>query len=334
MLAGLLVGLRARFPDTRVVVLSGDPAVTRRMHDVEAWPRGPLDVWRALRGARLFISGGGSLLQDVTSAHSAVYYAGTMLAASWRRVPVVVIGQGVGPLRRSWVRWLAARAFGRAALISLRDEASERLLRELGVQHRIVRGADLAFLLPPPVRPRGETLLAAAGVGARRPRVGVALRPWPGLVDPEALGRAALEGSGGVIVALPFDRVRDLEASRRATAATDGALVDAATPHDLLAVVAALDAVIAVRLHALIFAARCGVPALAIAYDPKVRAFADEVGAPWLPATASAPEIAAACAALLERAEAHRVCLAAVRPDLERRAHASLDALSPWVQHT
>jgi polysaccharide pyruvyl transferase CsaB len=330
VLAGLLSGLRDRYPTTRVVVLSGDPAATTRMHGVEAWPRGPRDVWRALRGTRLLISGGGSLVQDVTSARSAVYYAGTMLAASARGVPVAVLGQGVGPLRRRWVRWLAALAFRRAAAVSVRDDASGRLLQDLGVRQPIVRGADLAFLLPVPPEIQGERLLEEAGAAARRPRIGLALRPWPDLVDPASIGRAVREGAGHV-VGLVFDRARDAEVTRIAAHAAVGVVVDAATPQDLLAAVGPLDAVVAVRLHALIFAARCGVPALAVAYDPKVRALADEIGCPWVPASASARAIADACAALMAQRAAHRDRLAAALPRLELLAQQSLESVRPWA---
>jgi len=80
VLSGLLAGLRGAGRPVRPVVLSADPVATHALHGVEAHPRSPADVWKALAGARLLISGGGSLVQDVTSARSALYYLGTLLA--------------------------------------------------------------------------------------------------------------------------------------------------------------------------------------------------------------------------------------------------------------
>ena len=66
----------------------------------------PSDAGGATR-ADLFISGGGSLLQDATSWRSVPYYAGLMRLARWMGVPVFVYAQGIGPLRRPWLRRLA-----------------------------------------------------------------------------------------------------------------------------------------------------------------------------------------------------------------------------------
>jgi polysaccharide pyruvyl transferase WcaK-like protein len=205
------------------------------------------------------------------------------------------------------------------------------LLRTIGVDRHIERGADLAFLLPAPKPDRGEALFSAAGASGTRPRIGVAFRRWPGLPAPEAFGRAVRTGSNGTIIALPFDRARDGEVSRRVAAGGGGVTIDPSTPHDLLAVVAAMDAIVAVRLHALIFAVCCGLPALAIAYDPKVRAFAEEIGAPCLPATASVDSIARECAAMVPDASARRARSAAALERLKDLANRGLDELRPWA---
>ncbi|HWG84690.1 MAG TPA: polysaccharide pyruvyl transferase family protein, partial [Deinococcales bacterium] len=57
------------------VVLSASPEETGRRYGVTAVHRmRPLAVWSAVSGCRAFLSGGGGLLQDKTSARTLQYY--------------------------------------------------------------------------------------------------------------------------------------------------------------------------------------------------------------------------------------------------------------------
>src|SRR5690606_31940136 len=151
ILEAMVRDLRALAPGARLVVLSADPAATAARCGVEAVPRTHLpSVLGALRGADLFISGGGSLLQDATSWRSVPYYAGLMRLARWMGVPVFVYAQGIGPLRRPWLRRLAARVLNGAAEVTVRDRLSYEMLLELGVNPAAVTiTADPVFALAP-----------------------------------------------------------------------------------------------------------------------------------------------------------------------------------------
>ena len=47
-----------------------------------------------------FISGGGSLLQDVTSLRNIVYYTGLIRMAGVAKKPAMIYAQGIGPLKK------------------------------------------------------------------------------------------------------------------------------------------------------------------------------------------------------------------------------------------
>ncbi|MGB9905625.1 MAG: hypothetical protein ACPLQO_13305, partial [Desulfotomaculales bacterium] len=65
-----------------IVVLSNDSARTKEAYGVEAVNRWQLgEIFRVVRGADLLISGGGSLLQDVTGLKSLLYYLGVVWLA-------------------------------------------------------------------------------------------------------------------------------------------------------------------------------------------------------------------------------------------------------------
>lgn len=58
-----------------ITVLSKDPASTRLTYRVRAVSRTAFFTWRmAMSRARLYINGGGSLIQDVTSRRSLWFY--------------------------------------------------------------------------------------------------------------------------------------------------------------------------------------------------------------------------------------------------------------------
>jgi polysaccharide pyruvyl transferase CsaB len=304
-------------------VLSADPQRTAALHAIDAWPRAPAAVWRALSRAQLLISGGGSLVQDVTSARSALYYLGVITAASARRVPVAVIGQGIGPIRRPWLRRLTRSTFDRAGVISVRDADSAQMLRAMGVSRPLHLGADLAALMHPAPPERIRVLLAGAGLDAVGPRLGVAVRAWPGPLAGPILGaeiRRFAAAHGAAIAVFPFDNARDWAMSEAVAASAGGRLVEVASPQDLLGLIGAMDLVVAVRLHALVFAALQAVPAVGVAYDPKVAAFAAAHGLPSLNANAQAPALGETLAATWGRRREINAQLQTARHSLQRAA--------------
>ncbi|MGI5882936.1 MAG: polysaccharide pyruvyl transferase family protein, partial [Dethiobacteria bacterium] len=71
-----IIGIvRRRLPGAELVVFSADPDHTRQEYGVESVSRTCLfSIFRTLHRADLLISGGGGLLQDVTSLRSVAYY--------------------------------------------------------------------------------------------------------------------------------------------------------------------------------------------------------------------------------------------------------------------
>src|SRR3972149_10613964 len=124
VLSAILGALRQRLPAARITVLSANPIATRRTHNVHAVPRTGLRLLGTLAGADLFISGGGSLIQDATSARSAVYYLGLLALAAVLSRRTMVYAQGIGPLRRGWGRGVGRGGPGRTALVTARAHGS------------------------------------------------------------------------------------------------------------------------------------------------------------------------------------------------------------------
>lgn len=360
------------------LVLSGEPEATRAEHGVAAVSRWSLGAaWRAVRGADLLVFGGGGLIQDRTSARSALYYLAILAMARAARVPVYLYGQGAGPLRRRWLRRAAGVCLRGVTGAGVRDEASLRLLEELGVPpERIQVTADAAFALEPPSERERAEALERLGFGGGRgasahPLVGVVWRS-PAVESARRLGSGlralggrarGCEGAGpreaiagavasfaraneAAVVVVPLHPQMDLEEAQEFAKAagaggdvvifSDPAGVHAAAPQAggsglsprtqdpahrrLMAAVAAMDIVVSVRFHGLVFAALAGVPAVAIAYDPKVQHLAEALGVPWFEPGADPDQVRAALEAVWSDREAVSRRLAERAAEFRRRS--------------
>ena len=328
VLAGMVQSLRARLGSVPLIVLSADPGSTAAAYEVEAVDRTDLPaILVAMRRSRLFLSGGGSLLQDVTSARSAVYYLGLLRLAQIMGLRTMVYAAGMGPLRQPVIRSLTRRVLDRTDAVAVRDADSAALVRALGTRRGPILTADPAVLLSPAEGARAESLLRI--LGADTPIIGVVVRPWGNSAFVEPLAEALLtvaQRLGARVVVLPFHPALDLPVSRRLADASGGVLVEQPPqPAEALALIARMHVLVALRLHALIFAAAAGVPPVGLAYDPKVTALHRdlEIESP-LPLDADAGALAEAIERAWESREALRPALLAGATRLRARAEAAV----------
>ncbi|SDS97828.1 polysaccharide pyruvyl transferase CsaB [Paenibacillaceae bacterium GAS479] len=290
---------RAQGVKIEPVVLSGDPAWTESLYGVKAAGRmGPMALLRAIASSDGLISGGGSLLQDVTGGKTIPYYAGVLKLAQLLGKPTFIYAQGVGPVLNRRMDGLIRHVMMRSAYVSVRDAESAALLGRMGVPHdRIGVVPDPVMGLPLPPAMLGATAGAsaaapsaagggsAAAAGGAAPVVGVSLRRWR--KDGADLARAAealaeLARRRPVRLRfLPFHTPADAEASRevmeRLGKLGAGSSAELAAPGDdpqaMLLEVSRCDLLVGMRLHALIYAAGQRVPMLGISYDPKIDQF-------------------------------------------------------------
>lgn len=288
MLSAMVGALRSLDPAVCIVVISGNPADTRRRHGVEAVHR--LNMWsilRALRSSELLVSGGGSLLQDVTSGRSIFYYLGIMKLACFLDKPVMLYAQGIGPIRSSLARSFMRHIGNCLAGATVRDEGSRRELAALGVTKPFVSvTADPVLALSPVKKETGAAFLDALGLKGDGPLIGFSVREWKGHEHYKTVFAAAADRlvaeSGARIVFLPMQWPDDLQAARLVASRMKqpcGMLEGRYDTEDLLSIVGALDLLVGIRLHALIFAAVMNTPFVGVSYDPKIDSFLETFGA-------------------------------------------------------
>ena len=290
VLCGVMNALEARDDNAHFVVTSGNPQQTQSRYEIEYSIRAigrqnPREIVAAIRACDVFVSGGGSLLQDVTSLRNVVYYTTLMRLAWLFRKPLVVYAQGIGPLNRKISQKLACRAINGAQVITVRDDDSKQLLKRIGVTRKIEVVADPVWALQPS-RVAEKTAL---------PTWNVALRSWPNASDETAIEYSkrtfsaicdAAKSADVALRFLPMQPSEDAllsEAHRSSMSANDETIdLNDLHPREIMAKCGGANVMIAMRLHALIFAAAQNIPCVAINYDPKVESLAKLLGAPLL----------------------------------------------------
>jgi polysaccharide pyruvyl transferase CsaB len=293
ILEQLVSELKRLVSPSRIVVLSADPAGTRRRYGIGAASRWDLSAIIALMTrARLFVSGGGGLFQDTRSAGSVVFYAGQILLARALGAPAVIYAQGVGPLRRTISRVLSRAAFRLCSAISVRDDASRLTLSGWGIKAK--RTADPVWALAPSPLPEAVRRRLEIWPGGRPPLVGISLRQTGQFTygHVEALDEAlahCLPGQAQLVM-FPLQRAQDDQPLSELAAlwhrrGRETIMLDPQElekPSQWLSLMAELDFLVAMRLHALIMSLKQGTPVVGIAYDPKVSALLREFEQPIL----------------------------------------------------
>ncbi len=288
ILHSLLEEIKCWDEDLEVTVLSGNEGFTSQTHSVLAAPRWPLpEVKKTLENCDIFLTGGGSLLQDKTGVKSIPYYLGLNRVARNEGALTTLFSCGVGPINRAYLRWLTRQELDKIDLLTVRDEYSRDLLEELGVKKEIEIVPDPVFLLSPPAQGNGRALLEREGISGPGPRILIAPRTNPGEKDinprpwVELCNRLQYELGAGIVI-WPMHAGEDMKLSKAISKSLKGVAVlegNYSLPR-FLEILKDTDLLIGVRFHSLLLGAVSGCPLIGISYDPKVRSLLNQLGLP------------------------------------------------------
>ena len=290
ILLSLHKALCQEIPDSELLVLSANPEQTTKEHGVQSISRVDfLGLIKGLLKADLLISGGGSLFQDGTSSRSLYYYL-LVIFMSWLfHVPVLIYAQGIGPIKSSFNLKLTGWVLKLVNQVTVRDEESLKAVQSMGYKGKVECTADPVMALPPEPRDEGEAILASLNwpdSSLMGPIIGISLRPWHGverfLDQLEDLILRLLSEQDARIVLIPMhypgdDALTNDLLKRFSRQQAIRILPQQVSASSMISIIGCLNLVIGVRLHALIFAAIAGTPAIAVSYDPKVDHFAQRV---------------------------------------------------------
>ena len=275
-------------PDLTYLVLSKNPSETKKNYKVDSINRFNIPkVIKYLKETRLFLAGGGSLVQDNTSTRSILYYLSVLSIADKIGTKTMLFANGIGPIKRSFNRCCASKILNRLNAISLRDSESFNEIKSLGI-HRpnIYVTSDPAVLLEPAISSEIEKLFAEENIPRDKKLVGFSIRKWEDSSYTKKIAQIAdycVDNFGLYPVFIPMQYPSDYEISKviisfmRNNASVIKKIY---RPEIVLGLTGRLQLMVGMRLHSLIYAANQCVPLIGFVYEPKVSGFLNEINQP------------------------------------------------------
>ena len=279
--------LRQQDPDLPITVMTRQPRQTAMLTGVSTVHIfNTLAAGRVMRKSQLYISGGGSLIQNVTSNRSLSYYLYSIRQAKKAGCKVMMYGCGIGPVTGEKSRRRSAQVLEENVdLIALRDPESLETLRSFGVHGPEIRiTADPALLMEGDSA-AAERYLEQNGLNPAGQYSLFVLRPWDGTQEKLSAICAAAdygwEKYGLAPLFYSLEPSRDEEITRAAAAMVKApcrCLPPIEEGAALCGLMGRMGLVVSMRLHALVFACARQTRVAAISYDPKVSGFMNYLG--------------------------------------------------------
>lgn len=254
-----------------ITVLSSSPQKTSKLYKVLSVHY--LKFLTPIFKSDVLISGGGSLLQDVTSLKSLIYYLVVISTALLFRKKVVIFAQGFTPFRTFLGKVLTAFVLRRCDTIYVRDVKSQEILDKIKINSQLV--ADPVFGM------EFESFKPKSGIGVQlRGFVGMSESFLQRLAD-----EIALSFKGQEIKLLSLQDSHDLLILKKFSTllsqkGLNSRIISGLSVKDCIEELSSLEYLIGMRFHAALVAAKAGVKVLGINYDVKVLNLSNHIGFP------------------------------------------------------
>ncbi len=259
-------------------VISANPQKTAKDFSVNSVRNFDLPkLLKTILNSEILISGGGSLLQDVTSLKSLLYYSFVLFSALVMRKDVVIFAQGIGPLNRVISKLIVKSLLKHAKFVSVRDEKSQALLADWRINAKLVN--DPVFSISIQEIPKNFAL-------------GVQLREFSTMNEAFLVSLVEFllkDFPNRKIELFVFQKALDERVCKRFSEIiksknpkVDVELIYYENRAEIFKRIAQLDYMFAMRFHAVIAAIKAGVKTVAIDYDVKVQRLAEEASIPLI----------------------------------------------------
>ncbi len=245
---------------------------TETTHGIKGISRNKyIEIIKGIKKSDIIVGGGGSMLQNITSNRSLYYYLVILKLSKLFGKKVVLLGNGIGPLKNSLAIKATIKTLKSLDHIVLRDEDSFKFLESYNLNN-IYLGNDLVFNLN--IHKKLET---------KPKRVIINLRDWfyeDRFIETMISFIEYLINNEYEVVLLPFQKGNDDKVlSKIKYRINNPSLIylESLNFQDIILHISSGEVFIGMRLHGLIFSSLLKKPFIALSYDPKVEIFSEKL---------------------------------------------------------
>ena len=262
-----------------ITIISSDPQYTKSKfkHIRSVYTFDLKNIAGFIYKSDCLISGGGSLLQDVTSFKSLIYYLLIIFIALIFRKKVIIFAQGIGPIKSTIGQILTKFLLKHCSFISVRDKKSQDLLSKWGIKSELV--CDPVF----------STQIDNI---EKDGSISVQLRDFKSLTE-DFIDRLALkiftEFKNIPVKIIPFQHSVDIDVCKRFEKSlkllepdANISVLENLTDEEITETISKSEYLIAMRFHAIIAGLITQTKTLGINYDIKVEKLCKEYMIPYI----------------------------------------------------
>ncbi len=272
--------------DIDATFLSKNPLQTKEKYKVKSVSRDSIiEIIKTIKQSDMLLSGGGTLLQDITKVISIWYYLLIILIGLMFKKEVYIIFQGIGPINNKFNIWITKKILKKVNYIILRDQKAFDEMKRLGFDtSKTIVTTDVVFAMQMPTVENNTQLIKKymPDFNNENRYIGVSLRPWKEYGDTNKFANLLdkiSEKYNAKIIFFPFHKTQDYDFSIKVqeNMKTKSYIIfDDFLPSQLAGMMSLMYLNIGVRLHSLVFSVIGKVPVAGISYDPKVDGFLKE----------------------------------------------------------
>lgn len=256
----------------KITVFSASPLKTSEYLKVESVNSFKFtDVIKELIQTDSLISGGGSLLQDVTSIKSLIYYLGVILTAKILGKKIIIFSQGIGPINNNILKKLTFFLLKHSNFVTVRDNESYNLLKSNGIN--AIKTADPVWNIP-----KQETV-------KKQNSLGIQIRNFKNITDDFILNLAQAINynyPNKEIYIFSLQNKLDMEVCNKLknqiikfNSNAQINILENNSNEEIIKDLSQMEEIIAMRYHACLIAIKNNIKLLPINYDNKVKNLAE-----------------------------------------------------------